>query len=632
MYGEEHNRTLSVADQYQQANLTMSCSNPFLPTSVMNACAANHITTFQYGTNVQDLDSDSNVGGDNAVVTRTMRRFTVGANGGFGAFGTDWTWNGYAEHGENDTSDVLTNMLIIPLFKQAINATLAPNGSIVCASPVAQAQGCVPLNIFGTGVADPRALNWVEGNEKHGPYLNTQQREENAQINFNGDPISDWAGPVSLAFGLEYREEAEAQQDDGIGSGSKGNPSLPSYVNNNPFLSTAGKNWQTGNFAAAPAGSYHIAEAFLETVVPLVKNDDWGVANLDLAGRATEYSSAGYVSTWKVGATWDTPIDGIRLRALQSRDVRAPNLSELISPGTTGYGDVIDDFPPYAGQQFNIYGTTAGNPNLQPEKGQTTEVGVVLSPSWFPGFDTSVDYWRIGLKGGISSESSQQEMDSCYQGNSEICKLITFDSTGLIPLAILSTKVNLSSIVTDGFDFESSYRFNMDDVFPNLGADGSVVLRSLATHTSKYIATSGVVGVPSVESAGVNSGNIPSWKWLGTESYATPTWSLTLTEHYISPGTEPKNWIPCDAPNCPLPTVNNPTVATATYRIQGAFYLDVGGSYNITQAIQMYFKVDNATNLDPPVVYPTGFNVNGSNAGLYDTIGRYYRLGVRVDL
>ena len=54
--------------------------------------------------------------------------------------------------------------------------------------------------------------------------------------------------------------------------------------------------------------------------------------------------TAGDANTWKVGLTWDTPIPGIRLRALQSRDIRAPNLSELFSPPQGLNGSVNNDF------------------------------------------------------------------------------------------------------------------------------------------------------------------------------------------------------------------------------------------------------------------------------------------------
>ena len=52
------------------------------------------------------------------------------------------------------------------------------------------------------------------------------------------------------------------------------------------------------------------------------------------AVRATDYSTAGYVTTWRAGATWQ-PIEDIRLRVTRSRDIRAPNLSELFSAGVT---------------------------------------------------------------------------------------------------------------------------------------------------------------------------------------------------------------------------------------------------------------------------------------------------------
>jgi outer membrane receptor protein involved in Fe transport len=626
MYGINHNRTLSVADQYQQANLTMQCSNAFLPASVKNACTANNITSFQYGTNVQDVDIQSPVGGDNAVITRTMHRITAGGNGVFSAFGSDWSWDFYAEHGWNDTSDHLTNMLIIPLFKEAINVNTDASGTPQCANPAARAQGCLPLNIFGYNVADPRALKWVEGNPNIGPFLNTQQREEMVSLALNTVPMKDWAGDVSLALGFEYREEGMAQQDDGIGSSSIGNPLLPTVGTNNPLLNPAGNNWQTGNFRAAPPATYHVLEAFTETVVPLLKDTSLGDADLSLAGRATQYSSAGYVSTWKVGLTYSPAfLDGVKLRALQSRDVRAPNLSEFSPTGTTGYGFIIDDFPPYAGQSFNVYGTTTGNPNLKPEKGQTTQVGVVYSPSWFPGFNASVDYYRIALKGGIGSLSTQQVVDACYQGNPDACKLITRNAAGQ-PTAVLTTKLNLASIVTDGVDIETSYQANLGDWVSWMSGD--LTLRALATNATKFITDSGQPNVPPSETAGDNSGNLAHWKGYTSETYSTDRWSISLIQRYISDGTLNRNWIQCTT-GCPTPTVIHPTIDNT--HVDGAFYLDVGGTFNVTPEAQLYFKVDNVANLDPPVVPTTTFFANGSNPGLYDTIGRYYRIGVRLN-
>ena len=57
---------------------------------------------------------------------------------------------------------------------------------------------------------------------------------------------------------------------------------------------------------------------------------------------------------------------------------------------------------------------------------------------------------------------------------------------------------------------------------------------------------------------------------------------------------------------CPLPTANNPTI---NYNhMPGAFYLDLGGSYEINDKWQTYFKIDNVANVDPvpspPVALP----------------------------
>ena len=78
-------------------------------------------------------------------------------------------------------------------------------------------------------------------------------------------------------------------------------------------------------------GTYHVNEVFVEFGVPLLNDTFWGKADLDIAGRHARYSTAGDANTWKVGLTWETPIPGVRLRALQSRDIRAPNLSELFA-------------------------------------------------------------------------------------------------------------------------------------------------------------------------------------------------------------------------------------------------------------------------------------------------------------
>jgi outer membrane receptor protein involved in Fe transport len=613
-YGTVRTSAHSYPGEYRTANLTIQCDNAFLPASVAAGCATNHITNFQYGTFMADLPDSV------AVNNRTMKRATAGADGSFDALDTKWSWSAYATHGETyDNNSILNNGLNGRILA-SIDAVNGPNGQIVCRSAVAQAAGCVPLNIIGTGVASQSALNYIKGT----PYLQTWLRQEAAAFTVNGEPVSTWAGPVSLATGVEYREEATRGAADVYSQGNGGDP----------VLSAAGNNWFTGNFHPY-SGNFHVTEGFVELLVPLLNSTDWGKLDLNLAGRAESYSTAGYVNTWKVGATWETPLSGVRLRALQSRDIRAPNLSELFTASASFTGTIIDQSGPFAGQSFTVQTPTVGNRALLPEKSQTTELGVVYQPDWLPGFSASLDYYRIAVKGAIGSVGAQQEVNLCALGNTAACAFVSRDSSGKIT-QVVSTSINLSSTLTDGFDVESSYQMDAGDLIT--GWDGSFTLRALATHVSKYINNSGLPGAISSELSGAyGAGNIPLWRLYTTQGYSNDLWSMTLTERWVSDGVLNRAWIQC-ATGCPLPTINNPTVNDNT--VNGAFYVDIGGSYNLTTSdnggigSQVYFKIDNLADVDPSKVAYSGANpylVRAVNSAVFDMLGRTYRIGIRVN-
>ena len=88
---------------------------------------------------------------------------------------------------------------------------------------------------------------------------------------------------------------------------------------------------------------------------------------------------------------------------VQSRDVRAPNLAELFGGARVNNGSVTDDFNLNGGapnQSISpLPNPIVANAALKPEKGQTTELGLVWSPSYIPGLNISATYWRVGVKG-----------------------------------------------------------------------------------------------------------------------------------------------------------------------------------------------------------------------------------------
>ena len=593
-----------------QSSLTMRCDNPFLPGSVAAICPASG--TFGYGVSNAILPNIQ------VNPSRKQYRFVAGANGKVEAFGGDWRYDAYFEHGENITDITVRNMLVPRRYLRAIDATRDATGTIVCRDPVARANGCVPINIFGGNPLSAEALAYLQ--PANGPFQHTRQTQDVASANLSGDPFSTWAGPVSIALGLEWRHEFYHVTADPYGNGIlTGDTAFNADYPADPLLDPGGGNWYAGNYRAG-RGAYSVLESYLELNVPVLNNPDGaGTANLNLAGRATNYSTSGTVYTWKIGGTWDTPLDGFRLRAVTSRDVRAPNLSELFAAPISV--NVPNFTNPFTNTAVAISQNTIGNPNLVPETARNTEVGAVLSnPSWLPGFSLSVDYYNIKISDVISALGAQQLVNYCQQGVTQLCGAFFLDGPGGLGNFVNVQPFNLASIKTEGLDIEASYQLRQP-----LGLKGNFTVRGLATHVINFVTDLGLPRTVPIDSAGVNSGATPSWKWLTTQTYAQDEFSLFLQQRWFPDGVFGSQYIVCQT-NCPVSDANAPTIDYNT--MKGAFYFDIGGTYNLSDAVSTYFKVDNLFDRDPTPSPQTNTGVD-INPQLYDIIGRVFRVGVR---
>ena len=589
--------------------LTIQCSNAFVPASVKAQCVTAGITQFGFGTSNAILPSTR------VDTDRRQFRYVLGAKGKIPLFGTDWSYDAYYQYGLNKTVVDVSHIMLNRHFDQAINATLL-NGVIVCADPVARANGCQPINPFGATPPSAAALEYVQ--PTHSPYQHSRQRQDVVSLNFSGSPIDLWAGPLSIAFGGEWRKEAYRVNADpygnGIGTqaGIPGTPYSAEYPAD-PILLTTGNNWFAGNYKNG-RGKYNVKEAFFEADLPLFNAPDGiGRANLNAAARVTDYSTSGTVWTWKVGGTWDTPLDGFRLRAVTSRDVRAPNLSELFAaPVTTTQPNFLDPF-----RNVNVLAiqNTIGNPNLTPEIARNTSFGAVLAnPKWLPGFSLSVDYYTIKIKDVIGTLGVNDIVQGCFNKTLPTCDAFNLNNPNG-PNFINVQPFNLASIKTTGYDIEGSYRWARP-----LGLDGTLTVRGLATHIIKYVTDTGLPNTIPNDTAGINTGSTPNWKFLAIQTYETDKWSFLVQERWFSDGKYNNNYIECQS-SCPAATPQHPTINNN--RIKGSFYVDIGGSYKILPKVTAYFKVDNLLNQSPP--YLPGF----PSPSLYDILGRVYRVGLR---
>ena len=207
------------------------------------------------------------------------------------------------------------------------------------------------------------------------------------------------------------------------------------------------------------SGAYNVIEGFGEFGIPILKDVPFAQAlDLNLAGRYAYYSNSGQALSWKAGFTW-RPIDDVLLRFSQSRDIRAPNILELFNPRSTNAANVL--YPVNGVQTTTAYtGLSYGSTSLKPEKAITTTGGAVYQPSWFPGFNVSLDWYRIFVGDAIGQLGGQNIVNQCFAGGSgaaQYCALISQTGTNPLSLTISNPELNLGYIEEKGVDLEASY-------------------------------------------------------------------------------------------------------------------------------------------------------------------------------
>jgi iron complex outermembrane receptor protein len=609
-YADVYNFNQPNAGAAKAANVTIQCDNAFLPQSIRDACVANNITNFRFGTSNTQFPEYIKVNS-----YRNQARYVLGLDSEFDFMGKTWRLSSYAQHGETVANIDIDDITLNARFNAAVDAVVGANGTIQCRSAAARASGCVPLNIIGINPVNPQAFRYIA--PEVGPRSHTFLRQETVSFVLNGTPFSNWAGDVSIATGAEWREEFYKVRGDPYGHGvTPESPSTADYPLD-PLLNNAqGNNWYAGNFHHG-SGRYDVKEAFIEAGVPLFDSETLGRGDLNIAGRVTDYSTSGVVHTWKVGAVWDTPIDGVRLRGVRSRDVRAPNLSELFAAPVIMNNTVTDRTTNIGILNLDM---AVGNPNLKPEESDNIEAGIVFRPSWLSGFNLSVDYYKVKITGAIQTLGAQQIVDMCQlNGNTSYCDKFFLGGTPGTnnPSYVIRDPINLAEIETDGVNIEASYQFNLEQ----FGIPGSFTARGLATHVFSFATDTGIPGSFPSETAGNNGGSIPNWKVYATQSWQVNDLTLTLTERFISKGRTNVNQIECDFGSCPIPTVQYPTVNGSD--LPSALYLDIGASYQIRPELQVFGKVDNLFDKNPPP---------GGGVSLYDYFGRMYRIGLRVSM
>ena len=623
-FGMAEGHNLGAARWFNGAQaITINRTNPFIPAPIVTLMdgapgAADDITSFRLGKHWDDwgrVESHS----DNEVY-----RLVVGAEGDID---DTWSWDAYYQLAYDSRHQFLLRQPINANFNRALNAVTNPaNGQPVCAdllstNPTIQnaAAGCVAINPFGLNRWDPAARDYVLGTLHEWYKMN----EYVVAANVQGEIFEVGGGPIGVAAGIEGRRDNGAVTHD--------------------ECSRSSCYWQ--NFGDDFRGKLKVMEAYGEAAIPFMRDRRGAeLLELDVALRQTHYrndqpahyeyynngtityvgdrSSTIDATTYKFSAMYD-PTEWLRFRATRSRDIRAPNFSELYErTESVGFAGTVN---PWTGNTDLPLVANTGNVDVKEEKGDTETVGLVFSPnwSWGEGFRLSLDWWTIEIHDAIARLGVMTGglIDQCFAGNVVLCGYIDGDGPGGVITNIRNTFLNLDVYSTKGVDLEALYQFDLD-------GGATLGFRFFATRTDEVITTIATVRTDQAGVTGPNAFGQPELALNGTVSYDRDRWGVSLQTRYIDSGIYNSTWIDPTQPGynpASALSVNDNTIDSWTWAtLSGRYRLPM----NSDRSWELFMTVNNVFDEDPPLApdgaYPT-------NAAFYDQIGRAFRVGIQAD-
>lgn len=587
----------------------IQADNAFLPADLKAMLATAGVTQFDITRN----DRDFGIRTYESVYDTT--RFVTGFDG---AFANGWRFEAYINYGQTK-SDFTNFDRLQKEFYESIDA-VDVGGQIVCRSVDARNRGCKPLNLFGAGIASQEAIDYS--------YIYTVRnditRQWNAVASVNGELFSYpslFSGtslPVSFAAGVEWRKE---------------------YARSVPDIrSQKGLIFQ--NAQQITEGRYESKEIFGEINLPLLADVPF-VQYLDLtaAYRYQDYTTTGGDSSYGVGLEWTINRD-IRFRGNYAKAVRSPNINELFGGGSEGY-NLIDD--PCDATRLNLGNASSnrkancaalglspnfvqstatrpvvsqGNPALNPEEGETLTLGVVLTPSFLPGFALTVDHYSIKISDVIASLGFRNIINNCVDSptlNNPFCASVSRGSDGNIT-RVLNQVLNVAEYTNSGWDITASYRTDLAKLgLPDYGSLSFSATGGLLDE----LTYDPVPGDPSVRDEQAGELPNPKHRMNFRVTWDYENLSVSYANQYLG---------------SMVRSNQDPAGAYEPYKAPSWVTHDIRAEYRFDK-FSVFAGVNNFTNEEPPQT-PftwTGTSLSsGFNGSIYNNLGRYVYVGVNA--
>ncbi len=615
--------------------IQINCSNPYFTVSELNAWCGGSTTGNTYlGIGRRNVEG----GGRTDDLRHQAFRTVIGVKG---LIADGWKYDFYGQYSSTTLADTYQDLSKSRIV-DALNVVAGPNGP-VCAN--AAAVGCSPWNIFQPGVAAPSAASVAYIGV---PLLNSGSvTQKIVSANVTGDlgrygvQLPSAQSGLKVNAGVEWRDvysqtlpDLEFQTGDGAGQGG---PTAPI------------------------SGGIISRDVFAEANLPLIDGKPGAqVLAFDTGYRYSDYNLGFKTNTYKFGLEWN-PINDLRLRGSWARAVRAPNVGELytaaavtldgnkdycagVTPTFTAaqcalmgvsaaqYGNIT----PNSASQYN--GFTGGNPNLQPENATTKSVGIGWTPSFLPNFRAQVDWYDILIKDVISNIGADNILSLCGLSD-QYCNLVHRDQNGSLWLSnngfVTDINQNSQALEQKGIDVDVSYGMSMGDM-------GKLRVSVIGTYIINAITTA-IEASPSssFDCAGYYGDHCgtPTQRWRHTMrmTWTTP-WKgadVSVAWRYYGPvkadGLSPNT-------NIRAAVLNDPGASNAQLIADGwvsntdaywssRSYLDVTGSINLAEHVNLRVGINNLLDKSPPLAGSSNLSSTFGNGNtypqVYDSLGRY---------
>ncbi|WP_225764681.1 TonB-dependent receptor [Stenotrophomonas sp. Marseille-Q4652] len=576
------------------------------------------------------------------IPTRTTRfetdtyQITAGLRGNFGD--SSWSWDASYGYGRTPQSQSVRGYLYSPGLTDALGPSMIDpaTGNPICVrtpgDPSTAIAGCLPVNFLGpppdpnspAGQAQLAALNLIN------PTI-TNTNENDLKVfnaNITGDLFELPAGMVSLAGGVERREESASATSD--------------FLTLIPPGETVCLITQEACTFGDIAGSFDVNEIYLEALVPLLADVPFAEKlNVSLGTRYSDYSNFGGTTNSKIGLEWK-PFSDLLVRATYADVFRAPTIGDLYAPTVPSANTYTDPCNGYTGQptpdpracagvptdgsfqQSNNQVTSfqVADPNLQPEEGDVFTYGFVYSPGWLEGFSITADYWRVKLEQFITNLPENVMLNQCFNFG-RYCDTFIRDDAG--DVAQMTNVIgNFGRLQSSGLDVGLRYLFaetGWGRFAWNLDASyiAEYNVRLLADDPDSDVGA--FPGIPQstglagtfVDNASSGFGNLARWRALNDISWSLGNFSASLTTRYVHHVYE--------APD--VADVTEPGYV-AKRRVPSFTQTDlqIGYQFEELNNSSIQIGVRNLTDRQPPLIY-SGFNAS-TDMRTYDAIGRYY--------